>query len=110
MQGRGLARPKSRPQANTLDAYLTPASAPQPSIALEPLLKEMETMFSTQPVSRVGSQLVSDVGSQPVSSPPVSSPPTFNVIDNLKGTQRCPNKNCKKGQIYSKQRQALSGA
>jgi hypothetical protein len=55
MQGRGLARPKSRPQANTLDAYLRPAQ--QPPIALEPLLEEMKTVFSIQ--------LVSDVGSQP---------------------------------------------
>ena len=84
MQGRGPARPKPRPQANTLDAYLRPA--PQPPVELAPLLQEMKTLFSVQPVS--------DVGSQPVSSSPVSSPPTFNRIDNIKGGQPCPNKNC----------------
>ena len=89
MQGRGPARPKPRPQANTLDAYLRPA--PQPPVELAPLLQQMKTLFSVQPVSYVGSQPVS---SPPVSSPPVSSPPTFNRIDNIKGGQPCPNKNC----------------
>ena len=58
MQGWGFARPKPRLQANTLDAYLRPA--PQPPIALEPLLEEMKTMFSIQPVSDVGSQPLLD--------------------------------------------------
>ena len=69
-QGRGPARPKPRPQAKTLDGYLRPA--PQPPIELKPLLQQMKTMFSVQPVS--------DVGSQPLSSPPLSSPPAFNRI------------------------------
>ena len=97
MQGRGPARPKPRPQANTLDAYLRPA--PQPPIELGPLLQEMKTLFSVQPVS--------DAGSQPVSSPPVSSPPTFNRIDNINGAQRCPNKNCTQ-KVPSKKRKAIS--
>ena len=101
-QGRGLARPKPRPQTNTLDGYLRPA--PQPPIELEPLLQEMKTMFSVQPISDVGSQPVS---SPPVSSPPVSSPPTFNRIDNINGAQRCPNKNCTQ-KVPSKKRKAIS--
>jgi hypothetical protein len=78
MQGRGPARPKPRPQANTLNAYLRPA--PQPPVELAPLLQQMKTLFSVQPVS--------DVGSQPVSSPPVSSPPTFNPLDNSNAVSR----------------------
>ena len=92
-----FARPKPGPQANTLDAYLRPA--PQPPIELGPLLQEMKTLFSFQPVS--------DAGSQPVSSPPVSSPPTFNRIDNINGAQRCPNKNCTQ-KVPSKKRKAIS--
>ena len=63
--------------------YLRPA--PQPPIELEPLLQEMKTMFSVQPVSDVGSQPVS---SPPVSLPPVSSPPTFNPLDNSNAVSR----------------------
>ena len=81
--GSGPARPKPRPQANTLDGYLRPA--PQPPIELEPLLQEITTMFSVQPVSDVGSQPVS---SPPVSLPPVSSPPTFNPLDNSNAVSR----------------------
>jgi len=99
IHGRGPARPKPRPQANTLNAYLRPA--PQPPIELAPLLQEMKTLFSVQPVS--------DVGRQPASSPPVSSPPAFNRIDNLKGAQPCPNKNCtQKGNTPLKKRQKIS--
>ena len=98
-QGRGPARPKPRPQAKTLDGYLRPA--PQPPIELKPLLQQMKTMFSVQPVS--------DVGSQPLSSPPLSSPPAFNRITNLRGSQRCPNKNCtQKGSIPSVKRKTIS--
>ena len=61
----------------------------------------MKTMFSVQPVS--------DVGSQPLSSPPLSSPPAFNRITNLRGSQRCPNKNCtQKGSIPSVKRKTIS--
>ena len=102
IHGRGPARPKPRPQANTLDAYLRPA--PQPPIELGPLLQEMKTLFSVQPVSDAGSQPVS---SPLVSSPPVSSPPTFNRIDNINGGQPCLNKNCAQ-KVPSKKRKAIS--
>ena len=102
IHGRGPARPKPRPQANTLDAYLRPA--PQPPVELAPLLQQMKTLFSVQPVSDVGSQPVS---SPPVSSPPVSSPPTFNRIDNINGGQPCPNKNCTQ-KVPWKKRQTIS--
>ena len=95
MQGRGPARPKPRPQANTLDGYLRPA--PQPPIELEPLLQEITTMFSVQPVSDVGSQPVS---SPPVSLPPVSSPPTFNPLDNSNAVSRVRTRTARRKAVF----------